>query len=93
MSMRFFKVKNMLGKNNGPKIIDGAIQQFQGIIDSLDTGITACENKEATNTKTIETLTAENITLDDKKVQATTFRDNLSNMLINDSFPASSTEK
>lgn len=93
MSMCFFKVKNMLGmgKVNGIAVIDGAIQQFKGIIDRLDTGITACENKEVANTETIKTLTAENVTLDDKKAQATTFRNNLSNMLTTD-IPAPSTE-
>jgi len=82
----------MIGRKvNGPAVIDGAIKQFQGIIDKLDTGITACETKAETNAKTIESLTAENVHLGTKQTQATTFRNNLSNMLTQE-IPANPTE-
>ncbi len=68
-------------KKDGPAIIDTMVGKFQGIVDGLDKGVTLCEGKQEHNSKTIDSLTAENGFLAGKTAQAKTFRDNLKDML------------
>jgi len=68
-------------KKTGPVIIDQMVGKFQGIVDGLDKGVQLCEIKKQKNAEVIETLAKENDFLEQKTEEATTFRDNLKDML------------
>lgn len=68
-------------KKTGPVIIDQMVGKFQGIVDGLDKDVQLCETKKQKNAEVIETLAKENDFLEQKTEEATTFRDNLKDML------------
>lgn len=68
-------------KKNGVAIIDKAVGQFEVIVTKLTSGLALVEEKHEENTKEIQSLSAENIFLDKKIEQASTFKDNLMKML------------
>ena len=72
----------MIGrKKSGVNLINKQIGKFRGIIDELEQGIGLCAKEIDSNNETIQTLTDKNDGIETSKSQASTFKDNLSNML------------
>lgn len=71
----------MKSRKKGILIVGKAIGKFQGIIDELGNGINTCEVEIDNNQQDINTLTAENGSIEQSKIQASSFKVNLEKML------------
>ncbi len=71
-----------MSKNKGVNLIKKNIGKFQNIITGLETGIQLCDNDLSSNNVKIEKFTNENKTIEESKAIATTFKNNLNDMLI-----------
>ncbi len=71
----------MKSRKKGRSIVSKTIGQFQGIIDSLGDGINTCEAEKGSNQQDIDTLTAENDSIEQSRIQAVAFKVNFEGML------------
>lgn len=72
----------MSRSKKGVNLINKNVNKFQSIITGLEKGIKLCETDIDKNNTKIQTLTEENTVVEESKVLAATFRDNLGKMLI-----------
>lgn len=70
-------------RRSGIKVISKTIGKFEGIINGLNQGIALCDSEVNDNDQTIQRLEEKSKEINTFREKATTFRDNLNDMMNN----------